>query len=140
VIEAKLFNLTFADAIRPAVSNVANPGAFGPKKERRSGGSHTGKFAILLAAGMNTGVGFNKSFAKGVGRPVFDVFSVGVGDDADRKLAGEFADRVRAHAVGHQEDMTSSAPLLFIASQRDGVVVLIVAATDPHVAQARVLD
>src|SRR5262245_47331503 len=47
---------------------------------------------------------------------------------------------MRTHAIGHQEQMPLCPPLFFLASQQDGVVILVVAAPETDVGQTRVLD
>jgi hypothetical protein len=86
-----------------------------------------------LAAGMNAGIGFDKGLAQSAGRAGLCVFAKGMGNYADGQFTGQFPDCMRAHPVGHQEDMTSRAPLIVIPSQQDGVIVLVMAATDTYI-------
>jgi hypothetical protein len=47
---------------------------------------------------------------------------------------------VRTHAVGDEKEMAAVAPLFVVASELNGVAVLIVTSPDAHIRQARVLD
>ena len=68
------------------------------------------------------------------------VLGVDMRDDVDRLLAGLLADRVRAHAIGHEEDVAGAVPLLVAGRPLMGVVVLLVAAAQPHIAEDGIFD
>ena len=140
VVKTELLDFPFTNAISSTVSYVADPSAFGAKNKGGGGGAHAFEFAILLAAGVDAGIGFDESFAQGAGRAGLRVFGKSVRDDADGQFTGQLADGMRAHPISHQKNVASGAPLMFIPSQQNGVVVLIVAATDPYIAEARMLD
>ena len=55
-------------------------------------------------------------------------------------LARQLADRVGAHAVGHQKDVSHRAPVRVVGGGHDDVGVLIVTPTNPHVGVACVLN
>jgi hypothetical protein len=140
VVVAKLLDLAAANAVGPAVADVADPGAFGPQQERGGGGAHPLELAVGLAAGVDAGVGLLVSLAQGGDGALGRVLVIRVGDDVHGQLGGQFADRVAAHAVGHNEDVSLAPPLRFLVGQEDRTVVLVVGAADPHVRGTRVLD
>ena len=140
VIEAHLFDLAGADAIGPAVADVPDPGAVGTEEKGRGGGPHTAKFRVLLPLGVDAGVGFDKGLAQGGNAALRRVLVIGVRDDADRELTGQLADRMRSHAVGHEEDMPADGPLLVVAGEKRCVRVLVVTAANAHIGVACVLN
>src|SRR5262249_14382033 len=89
VIEAELLNVRIADAVSSAIADMSDPGAVGPQEQSRRRGAHALKFAILLAAGMDAGVGFDKGFAECVGRAVVSVLDVSMRNNADGEFAGQ---------------------------------------------------
>ncbi len=89
---------------------------------------------------MNAGVGFLISFAQGRLGAFTGILVVGVRNDAAGQLAGQFADGVTAHAVGHQKDMTPLPPLIRVRGQEHGRRILIVAAANPDVGQSGMFD
>ena len=141
VVVAELFDPAVADAVDAAVADVADPGAFGAEQQGGGGGAHALEFAVGLAAGVDVGVGLDEGLAEGgAGRVLLGVLEEGVRDDAGRLFAGLFADRVGAHAVGHEEQVAALPPLGVVGGELHGQVVLVVAAADAHVRQAGVLD
>ncbi len=140
VVVAELLDQAAADTVGPAVASVADPGALGPQHQGGAGGAHAGELAVLLTAGMDAGVGLDERFPQHDDGALGGVLLVDVRNGLGRLLAGLLADRVGPHAVGHQEDMAGLLPLLLVAGQLHGQVVLVVAAADPHVGEAGVLD
>jgi hypothetical protein len=68
------------------------------------------------------------------------VLDVGEGDFLDGAGAGLLADRVAAHAVGHDEQVPDALPVTAVRGGLDGVGVLVVAPLHPDVRQAEVFD
>jgi hypothetical protein len=65
---------------------------------------------------------------------------VGVRDNADGQLAGQFTDRVCAHAVCDQENVAADLPLFVIAGEERRVRVLVVPAANTYVGQTGVFN
>ena len=89
---------------------------------------------------MDAGVGLHKGLAQGRNAVLRRVLVIGVRDDVDGQLAGQLADRVSAHAVGHEKYMTANLPLLFVAGEECGVRILVMTAPNAHIGQACVFN
>ena len=140
VVEAELLDLAVADAVGPAVADVADPGAFGPQHEAGGRGAHALEFAVLPGRGCGCAVGFDEGLAQGDDGAFVGVLGIDVRDAVGGQLAGQLADGVRAHAVGHQENVAAAALLLQVAGRQGRVGVLVVTAPHAHVGQACVFD
>ena len=57
VVEGELLGDAVADAVGPAVADVADPGPFGPQDQGGAGGAHAAELGVLLADGVDAGVG-----------------------------------------------------------------------------------
>ena len=82
MIEAELLNLLAANAIDPAVADVADPSPLWAEEQGGAGGAYAGELLVLLAAAMNTGVGFVESLAQRGTRTFAGIFVVSVRNDA----------------------------------------------------------
>jgi len=140
VVVAQLIDDVAADAITPAVADVPDPGPIGAEDERSARRAHALELAVLLAAGVDGGVGLDEGAAEGDDGPEGGVLLVDVGDDVGGLFAGLLADRVGTHPVGDEEEVAALLPALFIAGELNGEAVLIVAALDAHVGQTAVFD
>ena len=60
MVEGELFDDAVADSVRPAIADVGDPGAFGAKQEGRRGRAHAAELGVLLADGVDAGVGFEE--------------------------------------------------------------------------------
>ncbi len=122
-----MLDLAVANAVGPAIADVADPGAFGAEHQRRRRGSHAHELGILLALGMNGGVGFDECLAQGRHADLGNVFLISVRDNAHGQFARQLADGMRTHAVRYQEYVAALLPLSFVGSQMRGMCVLIMA-------------
>src|SRR5262249_12339650 len=129
-----------ADAVDPAVADMADPGPLGAQEQRCAGGAGALEFAVGLPEGVDAGVGLDEGLAQSEGGALLGQFEVDVRHDLDGLFAGLLGDRVSAHAVRDEEQVASTAPLLFIGGDLDRVVVLVMAAPDAYVSQAGMLD
>src|SRR5207248_8494870 len=64
VVVGELLDNAIADAVSAAVADVADPGPVGTYDQGGAGRAHAVEFAILLAAGVNGGVGLQERLAQ----------------------------------------------------------------------------
>lgn len=140
VVEAELLDEAAANAVDPAVADVAHPRSLGAQHEGGGRGAHAVEVAVLRAARMDGAVGLDKSLAQRGCRPFAGMLGIDVRDVVDGHLARQLADRVGAHAVGDQEHVAALPPLFRLGGRHQDVGVLIMAAANPHVGEARVFD
>ncbi len=119
---------------------MTDPDTFRPEQQRRAGRAHATELGVLLPLGMNRGIGFDKRFAQGRNAVLGRLLVIGMGNDADRQLTGELAHRMGAHAIRDNKQMSSLLPLLFVAGQQGRMRVLVMAAPNPYISQARVFN
>ena len=60
VVVAELLDDAVADAVAAAVADVADPGALGAQQQGGAGRAHALELAVLLAAGVDAGVGLDE--------------------------------------------------------------------------------
>src|SRR5262249_47998837 len=112
----------------------------GAEQEGRRRGAEAAELGVLLTDGVDAGVGLDERLAEGRGGPLLGVLAVGVRDVADCLGAGLLADRVAAHAVGHQEEVAVLLEPLRLAGRDDRHVVLVMAAAHADVGTTGVFD
>ena len=95
---------------------------------------------IVLADGVNRGVGLDKSPAQRAGHILVCVFQISHGDVAGRLLAGLLPDGMPAHPIRHDEDMPFGSPTVLALREDDRVRILVVAAPDADVAEGGIFD
>src|SRR6185312_16263288 len=100
MVEGELLGDAVADAVSPAIADVADPGPFGAKDQGRGGRAEPAELRVLLADRVDAGVGFLEGPAQGREDPFVNVLQEEEGNVADGLGTGFFADGVAAHAIG----------------------------------------
>ena len=112
----------------------------GPQDQGGAGGAQAAELGVLLADGVDAGVGLVERPAEGRDDAVAGVLQVEEGDVADGLGAGLLADRVAAHAVGDDEHVPVRREPGRVHRRAGGAGVLVVAPLDAHVGQGGVSD
>src|SRR5207248_11773285 len=86
------------------------------------------ELGVLLADGVDAGVGLGERLFQRQGTALVGVLVVGVGDVADGLGARLLPDRVPAHAVGYEEQVAVAGEPLGVARRVHRERVLVVAA------------
>jgi hypothetical protein len=134
VVERQLLDPTTANAVHSTIADMANQSPSLGKTENTAGCPHSFKLAILPTSIINGFVGCNNCFP----HPTFDsrgfvVLEVGVGERINCNATGEVTYSVTTHAICHNEQVTTTAPLVCVVAHSNLQRILIHGAPHPFV-------
>jgi len=128
VIERQLLEPIAAQSVHAAIADMPAHRSLRQKNEHARRGSHPFEIGIVRAALEDPTVPFGQRRLQRHRRGGVGLFEVLERNRVDRDLAGEFAGRVSAHAVGDHEQMTAAKEIDFGAGQHAGLRVMVVGA------------
>ena len=117
VIERQLLERVPAQAIDAAVADVGHDRHAGQQHQHAARGAHALKFGVGLAAFVDVGVGGEHGLAQRFGGRAIEQLAIGVRHAFAGHLAGQLAGGMRAHAIGHHEQVAAPLPVLLVAGQ-----------------------
>ena len=119
---------------------MPDDGPFRPQSQRDARRPHAVEVDVLRALFMHRRVGVVNGGHQCRRHVTGAVFVVRVRNRVDGDLAGQLADRVPTHAVGHDEQMPARLKGLGVRTEHHHARVLVVAATKTNIALQRILD
>src|SRR5262245_48836902 len=119
---------------------MPNPGSLRPQDQCGTCRPHASEFRILLSYCVDAGVGLAKRPTDRWRDPLPDMLLVEVRNVLNGLGAGLLADRVAAHAVGHDEDVPAGLEPGGVYGGARGAGVLIVTPLHAHIGQGRIAD
>ena len=140
MIEGELLGDSVSNAVSPAIADMTHPRSFGPKDESGAGRPHAAKLRVLLADGMNAGVGLAERPAERGKYPLVGVFLVKMGNVLNGLGAGFLADGVATHSIGHHENVPARRVPRGVNRRAGSTGILVVAPLDAHIGQGGVPD